>query len=75
MVSDLGHPMISREDENRFFVPVELRNETFGSFHDVIYDLDVFHILLTNPENGVSFMSKTVWERFSLVNVVDVSDQ
>jgi len=42
--------MISRKDESCFLVPVEFRKDMFGSFHDVVYDFDVFHVFLTHRE-------------------------
>ena len=68
--------MISRKDETRFLVPVEPRNETFGSFHDIIYDFYIFHVFLVHRESEVSYKSPTGWRgRFSRVNMVDVNDR
>ena len=76
MVPNLGHPMIRRKDENRFLVPIEPRNETFGPFHDVIYNFYVFHVFLVHRESDVSYKSPVEWRGISsLVNVVDVSDR
>ena len=46
VVPNLGHPMIGRKEENGFVIPVELGNQALGVFHDVIDDLDVFHVFL-----------------------------
>ena len=50
VIPNLGHPMISRKDENCFLVSIEFRDETVGSFHDVIYDFDIFHVFLIRRE-------------------------
>lgn len=46
VVSNLGHPVVSCEDESRRIILVELREETFSLSDDVVHNLDILHIFL-----------------------------
>ena len=50
VVPNRGHPMISRKDEDSFIVRVEIRDEAFGSAHEVVDDFYIFHVFLTRRE-------------------------
>jgi len=58
MVPDLGHSVVSCEDENGFLVPIELRNEILRSFHDVIYDFDVVHVFLADDMSSEGWVGR-----------------
>ena len=46
VVSNLGHPVVSCEDESRRIIFVELREETFRLSDDVVHNLNILHIFL-----------------------------
>ena len=50
VVHNFGHPMISCKGGSRFIVPVQIQNETFGSFHNAIHKFDAARVFLSQQE-------------------------